>query len=113
MAYVPGSHRRVQPPRFPEAVELAVPIETPAGSLIVFHGATWHGAFPRVSPGMRLSIANYFRHYMILPQDDIKNLFPQELADDCFDPEMFRLLAGFVDEFPYTQQTNPIPGFVC
>ena len=112
MAYVPGSHRRMEPPRFPEAVELAVPIETPAGSLIVFHGATWHGAFPRVSPGMRLSIANYFRHYMILPQDDIKNLFPQELVDDCSDPEMFRLLAGFVDEFPYTQQTERIPRFV-
>ena len=111
MAYVPGSHRRMEPPRFPEAVELAVPIETPAGSLIVFHGATWHGAFPRMSPGMRLSIANYFRHYMILPQDDIKNLFPQELADDCCDPEMFRLLAGFVDEFPYARQTTPIPGF--
>jgi hypothetical protein len=110
MAYVPGSHRRMEPPRFPEAVELAVPLEAPAGSLIVFHGATWHGAFPRLSPGMRLSIANYFRHYMVLPQDDIKNLFPKELADDCYDPEMFRLLAGFVDEFPYTQQTSPIPG---
>ena len=112
MAYVPGSHRRMEPPRFPEAVELAVPIEAPAGSLIVFHGATWHGAFPRMTPGMRLSIANYFRHYMILPQDDIKNLFPQELADDCSDPNMFRMLAGFVDEFPYTQQTERIPRFV-
>ncbi|HAN07294.1 MAG TPA: hypothetical protein DCP89_02220 [Acidimicrobiaceae bacterium] len=111
MAYVPGSHRRMEPPRFPEAVELAVPLEAPAGSLIVFHGATWHGAFPRLSPGMRLSIANYFRHYMVLPQDDIKNLFPQELADDCCDPEVFRMLSGFVDEFPYAQQTSPIPGF--
>ena len=111
MAYVPGSHRRMEPPRFPEAVELAVPMEVPAGSLIVFHGATWHGAFPRLSPGMRLSIANYFRHYMVLPQDDIKNLFPQELADDCCDPEVFRMLSGFVDEFPYAQQTSPIPGF--
>lgn len=111
MAYVPGSHRRMEPPRFPEAVELAVPLEVPAGSLIVFHGATWHGAFPRLSPGMRLSIANYFRHYMVLPQDDIKNLFPQELADDCCDPEVFRMLSGFVDEFPYAQQTSPIPGF--
>ena len=85
MAYVPGSHRRMEPPRFPEAVELAVPLEAIAGSLIVFHGATWHGAFPRLSPGMRLSVANYFRHYMVLPQDDIKNFFPQALADDCCD----------------------------
>ena len=113
MAYVPGSHRRMEPPRFPEAVELAVPLEAITGSLIVFHGATWHGAFPRLSPGMRLSVANYFRHYMVLPQDDIKNFFPQALADDCCDPEVFRMLSGFVDEFPYAQQTSPIPGFAA
>ena len=112
LAYVPGSHRRMEPPRFPEAVELAVPVEAPAGSLIVFHGATWHGAFPRTTPGMRLSIANYFRHYMILPQDDIKNLFPRELADDCSDPTVFKLLAGFADDFPYTQPTERIPQIV-
>ena len=109
LAYVPGSHRRMEPPRFPEAVELAVPVEAPAGSLIVFHGATWHGAFPRHTSGMRLSIANYFRHYMILPQDDIKNLFPRDLADDCSNPELFSFLAGFADEFPYSQQTERVP----
>lgn len=112
LAYVPGSHRRMEPPRFPEAVELAVPVEAPAGSLIVFHGATWHGAFPRLTEGMRLSIANYFRHYMVLPQDDIKNLFPQELAEDCDDPDMFKFLAGFADEFPYSQQTERVPRLV-
>lgn len=112
LAYVPGSHRRMEPPRFPEAVELAVPVEAPAGSLIVFHGATWHGAFPRLTEGMRLSIANYFRHYMVLPQDDIKNLFPQELAKDCDDPDMFKFLAGFADEFPYSQQTERVPRLV-
>ena len=112
LAYVPGSHRRMEPPRFPEAVELAVPVEAPAGSLIVFHGATWHGAFPRLTDGMRLSVANYFRHYMVLPQDDIKNLFPQELAEDCDDPDMFKFLAGFADEFPYSQQTERVPRLV-
>ena len=112
LAYVPGSHRRMEPPRFPEAVELAVPVEAPAGSLIVFHGATWHGAFPRLTEGMRLSIANYFRHYMVLPQDDIKNLFPRELAEDCDDPDMFKFLAGFADEFPYSQQTERVPRLV-
>ena len=112
LAYVPGSHRRMEPPRFHEAVELAVPVEAPAGSLIVFHGATWHGAFPRLTEGMRLSIANYFRHYMVLPQDDIKNLFPQELAEDCDDPDMFKFLAGFADEFPYSQQTERVPRLV-
>jgi len=49
---------------------------------------------------------------MILPQDDIKNLFPRELADDCDDPDTFNLLAGFADEFPYSQQTERIPRLV-
>ena len=70
------------------------------------------GAFPRLTEGMRLSIANYFRHYMVLPQDDIKNLFPQELAEDCDDPEIFKFLAGFADEFPYSQQTERVPRLV-
>ena len=112
LAYVPGSHRRIEPPRFPEAVELAVPVEAPAGSLIVFHGATWHGAFPRHEKGMRLSIANYFRHYMVLPQDDTKNLFPRDLAEDCSNPGMFKFLAGFGDEFPYSNQTERLPRII-
>ena len=43
----------------------------------------------------------------ILPQDDIPNHFPQELADDCADPETFRRLAGFGS--PYQTQVYPLP----
>ena len=109
LAYVPGSHRRMSRPTFPHATELAVPVEAPRGSLIVFHGATWHGAFPRMTPGMRLSVSNYYRHYMVLPQEDFKVSFPRELADDCVDPDEFRTLAGFDDVFPYTDQHERIP----
>ncbi len=109
LAYVPGSHRRMTRPTFPQATELAVPVEAPRGSLLVFHGATWHGAFPRMTPGMRLSVSNYYRHYMVLPQEDFKVSFPRELADDCADPDQFRALAGFDDVFPYTDQHERIP----
>ena len=108
-AYVPGSHRRMTQPTFPEATRLAHPIETPKGSVIVFHGATWHGAYPRLVPGMRLSVANYYRHYMVLPQEDIKGSFPRELVDDCDDPSAFRVLAGFEDIFPYRSQNEKVP----
>ncbi len=108
-AYVPGSHRFGTRPEFPRAVEKAVPVEAPKGSVIVFHGATWHGAFPRLIPGMRLSVANYYRHIMVTSQEDIQGTFERSLADDCDNPELFCLLAGFNDEFPYKDQNQPIP----
>jgi hypothetical protein len=58
---------------------------------------------------MRLSVANYYRHYMVLPQEDFKVSFPETLAGDCVDPEAFRVLAGFDDVFPYTDQRERIP----
>lgn len=113
LAYVPGSHRRMHHPTFPEATKRAVPVEAPKGSVLVFHGATWHGAFPRLVPGMRLSVANYYRHAMITSQDDIQGRFPRELAEDCDDPDLFRTLAGFDDVFPYAEQSERVPRVVA
>ena len=109
LAYVPGSHRFGTRPVFPQAVQQAVPVEAPKGSVIVFHGATWHGAFPRQTPGMRISVANYYRHVMVTSQEDIQNSFDAALADDCDNPALFRELAGFADEFPYRRQSQPVP----
>ena len=47
LAYIPGSHREGLPAPPPERVQDAIPAEAPKGSVIVWHGATWHGAFPR------------------------------------------------------------------
>ncbi|MEM7079205.1 MAG: phytanoyl-CoA dioxygenase family protein [Pseudomonadota bacterium] len=109
LAYVPGSHKFTTRPTFPQAVEKAVPVEAERGSVIVFHGATWHGAFPRKIPGMRISIANYYRHVMVTSQEDFHNSFDETLADDCNDPALFKQLAGFRDEFPYRVQSQPVP----
>ena len=82
-------------------------MECPKGSLIAFHGQLWHGAYPKKTPGLRVTISNYFRHSAIQPQDDIPNHFPRELADDCDDPETFKQLAGF--GLPYQAQVLPVP----
>ena len=103
-AVVPGSHHRHCNPIMPQAVRDAVPVECPRGSLIAFHGQLWHGAYPRTTPGLRLTIANYYRHAAIQPQDDIPNHFPKALADDCRDPTAFRELAGFGS--PYQMQVS-------
>lgn len=106
-ACVPGSHHRNSQPVMPQAVQDAIPLECPRGSLIAFHGQLWHGAYPRSASGLRLTIANYYRHAAILPQDDIPNHFPQELAKDCDNPELFTELAGFGS--PYQSQVLPVP----
>jgi hypothetical protein len=106
-AIVPGSHLAHSHPPLPAAVSRAIPVECPRGSLIAFHGQTWHGAYPRETKGLRLTISNYFRHAAIAPQDDIPNHFPRALADDCADPVTFRALAGF--GAPYQSQVLPLP----
>jgi ectoine hydroxylase-related dioxygenase (phytanoyl-CoA dioxygenase family) len=60
--FVPGSHRLCRQPTRDEAIDLSsfVPIKVPAGSVIVWHGNTWHGALPRKEPGIRVSLVEYF-----------------------------------------------------
>ena len=106
-ACVPGSHLRSRPPVLPDGVRGAVPVECPRGSLIAFHGQLWHGAYPRKTPGLRVTIANFFRHPAIQPQDDIANHFPRDLAEDCANPKLFKALAGF--GAPYQSQVLPVP----
>ena len=110
-ACVPGSHRRKRQPQLLEGVADAIAVECPRGSLIVFHGALWHGAFPKKTPGLRLTLAYFYRHMAILPQDDIPNHFPRALADDCVDPGLFKRLAGFGS--PYRSQVYPLPRAVA
>eukprot|EP01041_Mallomonas_annulata_P029145 gene29145-51088_t len=46
---------------------------------------------------------------MVLPQEDIRNSFPPDLAADCEDPAEFARLAGLADQWPYMQQIEPLP----
>ena len=107
LAVVPGSHHRNSHPVMPQAIHEAVPVLCAKGSVIVFHGQLWHGAYPKKTDGLRVTIANYYRHASIMPQDDIPNHFPKELADDCSDPSVFKRLAGFGT--PYQSQVLPVP----
>ena len=107
LAYVPGSHRfgLSTPPK--EAVEQARPVEAPKGSLIIWHGATWHGAYPGEGlQGLRLSVMVYHRHQSVLPQEDLRSYTTEEMVQDCDDPEQYRTLAGLQDRFPGREQVR-------
>jgi hypothetical protein len=68
IAFVPGSHRYRRRPLVNEGLAERVPVEAKAGSLIVFGGNVWHGAFPRTAPGFRASATMYLCRAHMLTQ---------------------------------------------
>jgi hypothetical protein len=66
---VPGSHKLRRHPTAAEAIEydLMVPVECPAGSLIVIPGNTWHGAYPKSTDGLRVTLVQGFSRRYLQP----------------------------------------------
>lgn len=89
---VPGSHRYCHRPRDGQGVAEAIPVEAPAGAAIVFHGNTWHGAYPRTSAGLRLTLSTLFCRMYLRPQERYDEIINSEVLDR--NPPRFRALVG-------------------
>jgi len=116
VAIVPGSHRWGRGPMGHEKDFLAesapvkpIPVEAPAGSLIVWPGTTWHATFPRTAPGLRLNLILVFcRNYMRTIQDFRRiSPCPPEIIER--NPPEFGRLLGLHHPFPYDGATPPAP----
>lgn len=72
ITFVPRSHKLGRHPLPSEICDhsSAAVIDAPAGSLIVFHGNTWHGALPRHQPGYRFTLISYFARMYLLRQEE-------------------------------------------
>jgi hypothetical protein len=97
--FVPGSHRLCRQPTREEAMDLSsfVPLEVPAGSVIVWHGNAWHGALPRKDPGIRVSLVQYFSRPSAasdVPRNFDSVVTPEMLARN---PPRFATLLGVDD----------------
>jgi len=66
---VPNSHQR-DAPLSPGDMESSLPVECPAGSMIVFDSTLWHAAGPNTSGRDRLAINHQFTRSWIKPQID-------------------------------------------
>ena len=108
LAYVPGSHRSNAHPG-PNSREQAVPAVCPKGSVIIWPGSTWHGAYPKKTPGLRVNAVVYYRHQSVLPQENLKVTMQNEPWSDCENPDLMGELIGFKDKFPYSEQNSPVP----
>ena len=92
LAMVPGSHRYARQPRAGEGADAAIPIEAPMGSLVVWNGNMWHGAFPRKTDGLRLVLTMYFNRSYLYPQEDYRHNVTQEILDA--NPKRLAVLLG-------------------
>jgi hypothetical protein len=93
IAFVPGSHKLCRFPEPGELVDQAVAVEAPAGSLIFFNGNVWHGAFPKQTDGLRLTITTYVCHQRLKTQEQYQRLVPREMLERN-PPEFARFLGA-------------------
>ena len=102
--YVPGSHLFGRAPFAHEedftregSPYPVVPLSAREGSLAVWHGATWHGALPRTTPGLRVTLVMAWMRSYMKPIQDWREIGP-ELLDRH--PELPRLL-GLEHLYPF------------
>lgn len=101
VGYLPGSHLLGRQPTPDEAPDSVVPVEAEAGSLIVWHGNTWHGPFPRIAPGLRISLLFYFCREYLTTQERYRDEVPEVLLDR--NPARFATLMGLSDPYGWDQ----------
>ncbi len=91
---VPGSHRLRRHPTEAEesAYDLMTPIECPAGSLIVMPGSTWHGAFPKKTSDLRVTLVQAYSRRYIKPS--VTHDIPQKIFERNGD-DFARLLGKY------------------
>jgi ectoine hydroxylase-related dioxygenase (phytanoyl-CoA dioxygenase family) len=94
ICFAPGSHKLCRNPTPSEAVDLSLfePLEVPAGSVIVWHGNTWHGALPRRIPGVRVSVIAYYSRWYVRLADPISSRITDEMLQR--NPPRFAVLTG-------------------
>ena len=92
LCLVPGSHKYGRAPNPGEGDAERVAIEAPGGSVVVFGGRTWHGAFQREIPGLRMTmLAAYARSFILPFERNREELTPEILARN---PPRFAELMG-------------------
>ena len=95
--FVPGSHKLCRNPVGGETVVgevgtgKAVPVDAPAGSLVVFHGNVWHGAVDRLAAGLRVSVHLLMVRPILRTREDHIGRIPQAVLDR--NPARFAILA--------------------
>ena len=79
-----------------------VPVIAEAGSLALWHGATWHGSLPRTNPGLRVTLVQVFMRLHMRPIHQWEDEVPPELMEKH--PELKRVLGEHL--YPYKEHND-------
>jgi ectoine hydroxylase-related dioxygenase (phytanoyl-CoA dioxygenase family) len=90
-----------------EGVNDAIPVEAPAGSVIVFHGNVWHGAFPKATDGLRLSVNAFYCGPQQRTQETFQHLVDAPMLER--NPPRLRSLVGYDDPWGFDDARGPVP----
>ena len=83
IAFVPGSHKKNRAPNKSETTlskdSNAIHIDAKAGSLIIFHGACWHGAYNRTAKGLRVTMPVLMARTYMRTEENLCEIVPDEM----------------------------------
>lgn len=96
-AVVPGSNHLLRRPVSPEESDVyknprCIPLEMATGSVVITAGNTWHGAYARKVPGLRVNTAVVYCRPYIKTQERITEGITQDMLDR--NPPRFADLVG-------------------
>lgn len=119
LAIVPGSHHLRRHPLpaeqqliGPDANPDAIAVEAPAGSMIVWHGNTWHGSYPRTEPGLRVTLVCAFSRMYIQTHERIREKVTAAMLER--NAARFATLTGQESPYEYPDggaEYDKIPAF--
>lgn len=102
ISFLPGSHRwrrQVTPPESKYWADKAHPVVAKAGSLVVWGNHTWHGSYPKKTPGVRMTLQCEYMRPRFQPQEPYRETVTQEILDR--NPVRFAGLMDVYGPFPF------------
>ena len=107
LTFVPGSHRWRRLPSQEEASywqDNAVPVEAPAGSMIIWGDHTWHGSLPKQTEGLRLMVLALYNRPHMQTQEAFKDSVTLEAL--ARNPKRFARLMNVYNPMPWGKSTD-------
>ena len=102
ISFVPGSHkwrRQVMPSDAKYWADRAVAVEAPAGSMVIWGNHTWHGSYPKKTPGLRMTLQCEYMRRRRQPEEAYRETVTQEALDR--NPVRFAGLMDVYSLFPF------------
>lgn len=113
LVLVPGSHllgRGPEVEELPDAMskhKTLHTVEAPAGSVVIWHGNTWHGAHSRTEPGERRNLVTVFMRQYLVTEEAV--WLTTSLDALKRNPARFGAIAGLADYQPYDRRGPQVP----